>query len=106
MERLISQYQGPYDNEFIYLDLPTHLLASHGTRASVGAIVLLERDEQRVLRLTDISRGEVLRRLLIQNFSPHGLSQGSTEVLHKLIAQVPTFKLSYSDGESAIDQLT
>jgi hypothetical protein len=54
-----------------------------------------------VLRLTDISRGEVLRRLLIQNFSPHGLSQGSTEVLHKLIAQVPTFKLSYSDGESA-----
>ncbi|HKH02738.1 MAG TPA: PqqD family protein [Bradyrhizobium sp.] len=108
--QFVNTHRGPHDDEFLYLDLPPTLLAPHGQRANIEAIILLDRKKDASPELKPIPRGLGLRQLLLQNFAPNGTSEKTLAGFHSLIGQIPCFKLVYADLEKAaallIEQFT
>ncbi|WP_366554884.1 PqqD family protein [Aquibaculum sediminis] len=99
----IEEHAGPRDAYYVYLDLPPDRQASFGTSASLGAVVLLERDpEVSQARLEPAEPAQALRLLLGQSLSIGGCGSRLLEDLHDLLAARPCLILHYSDLEQAV----
>ena len=80
-------------------------LAKHGDRLPFGAIVLLERVEGASPELITASKADVLRRIIIQNFSRAQDARRILQVLHFIASSVPLYTLRYSNAEEAASLL-
>jgi hypothetical protein len=81
-------------------------LAQHGDRLPFGAIVLLERVEGASPELITASKADVLRRIIIQNFSRAQDARRILQVLHFIASSVPLYTLRYSSAEEAASLLS
>ena len=97
----VDAHAGPSDRRYRYLSLPPAMLGGYGSRAPLGAIVLLERKASGRAQLVAARRGKGLQHLIVQNFAPGGTSIAAMDRLHGLAARLPCFTLSYSDVDEA-----
>ena len=97
----VSDHEGPKDNRYVYLRLPSDRLAPLGTKAPIGGIVLLERKQFGRAELIATSRAEALKRLLGQNFGFPGGAELVFERLASMAQRLPCFTLSYADLDEA-----
>lgn len=87
------------------MDLEADTLASHGDELPIGGFVLLDRRPGIAATLAQVSRGEMLKRVILKNFA-HEV--GATEVLdrlHDIVGGARCYRLSYADGAEAVDVL-
>lgn len=99
----LTRHAGPSDSDYRYLTLPADLQAAFGSTARLGAVVLLERDEdQRQPRFATVDAGRVMRLLIGQSVSAAGLSPNLLDAFHELISRTPCLVLRYSDLGPAV----
>jgi Coenzyme PQQ synthesis protein D (PqqD) len=102
----VESHRGPYDAEFLYLNLNASQLALHGQTSPIGATVLLDRRRSGAPKLTSLARGRALRQLIIQNFAPDGTSLMTIDRLFSIIETGACFSFTYSKLDQAIDFLS
>jgi hypothetical protein len=102
----VESHRGPYDAEFLYLNLDASQLARHGQTCPIGATVLLDRRRSGSPKLTSLARGRALRQLIIQNFAPDGTSLTTINRLFSMIETGACFSFTYSKLDEAIDFLS
>lgn len=102
----LAERQGPASSRLMYACLPPGEIAPLGTELPIAGLVLLARDPaHRRARLEPVSRAEILRELILQDFAD---AVPATEKLDRLIAVVEgagCFRLSYTTATSAADVL-
>ena len=99
-------HRGPADDRYQYLSLPAGQLAQHGERASVGAIVLLEREPGVEASLLPLAPGDGLLQLLCQNFAEGWPTEPLLAPLLELMQRVPCWLLRYADPLEAVEVVT
>ncbi|MEQ5801892.1 PqqD family peptide modification chaperone [Halomonas sp. H10-9-1] len=99
-------HAGPEDARYRFVLPPGNALARHGEQGPVGALVLLERDDQR--RAPEVVRllpGEGLLQLLAQNFAHHAAPETLMAHLLPLMERVPCLLLRYAEPLAAARHL-
>ncbi|TVP46644.1 MAG: PqqD family peptide modification chaperone [Halomonas sp.] len=100
----VATHQGPSDSRYGYLKLDETLLANHGDKRPIGAIILIDRDSNITTpQLTSLQHGEGLWQLLKQNFAD---TLSDHELITKflpLVKRIPCFLLRYSDAYNAAE---
>jgi hypothetical protein len=96
---------GPRDRHYHYVDLAEAELAPLGTTAPVAALVLLERQNTGPACLEPVSHGEMLKLIIGRNFGGVVPAPEIFDRLHKLAGGVPRFRLTYAQGNDAIQLL-
>lgn len=97
-------HQGPKDDRYGYLALDETLLANHGIKRPIGAIILIDRDSQVTSpQLTPLQHGEGLWQLLKQNFAETLSDQALVAKFWPLVQRMPCFLLRYSDAYQAAE---
>ncbi|CAN0541183.1 unnamed protein product [Ectocarpus sp. 12 AP-2014] len=100
----VSAHQGPSDDRYGYLALDETLLASHGVKRPIGAILLIDRDSSVTTpQLTSLQHGEGLWQLLKQNFADTLSDQLLMTKFWPLVQGMPCFLLRYSDAYQAAE---
>lgn len=100
----VSTHQGPSDDRYGYLALDETLLASHGVKRPIGAIILIDRDNSVTKpQLTSLQHGEGLWQLLQQNFADTLSDQVLMTKFWPLVQGMPCFLLRYSDAYQAAE---
>lgn len=104
LARHIASHSPPDGTRYAYVTLDADRLAPFGTRAPVGAIVILDRQAAgpgRPPRLEAASRVEALKQVIGQNM---GIRMGSSTLmrrLHALVARIPVYTLIYEEAAPA-----
>ncbi len=102
----LAERQGPQSHRLMYACLRPGEIAPLGTEVPIAGLVLLARDSRhRRARLEPISRAEVLRELILQDFAG---AVPAPEKLDRLIAVIEAarcFRLTYATMSSAADVL-
>ena len=101
----IQNRTGLEGRQYLYLDLDNDHLAARGSQASVGAFILLEREEGAPLSLKAISEAEVLHRAVWQNFARKAEAPRILERLSQLVSHAQRFRLRYDRAEDAVELL-
>ena len=96
---------GPQGPHYRYLDLPETLMARRGERAPIRAFVLLDRRDEGPAELVSIPAGDLLCRLIWQNFARAGAPEFILEALAAQVEQAESLQLSYSDPGEAVQVL-
>jgi hypothetical protein len=97
----VAKSGGPRDRRYRYLALAPELLAPHGLRAPIGAIVMLDRRRTGDAALLPVARGACLQQLLEQNFASGAEPVATLDRLRTLLDHAGCFSLTYSDVEVA-----
>lgn len=99
-------HAGPEDSRYRFVVPPGTALARHGEQSPVGALVLLERDDQLcVPEVVRLLPGEGLLQLLSQNFARHAASESLMAHLLPLMQRVPCLLLRYAEPLAAARHL-
>ena len=98
----IHNRKGLEGRQYLYLDLDNDHLAARGSQASVGAFILLEREEGAPLSLEAISEAEVLHQVVWQNFAREAEAPQILERLSQLVSCAQRFRLRYDRAEDAV----
>lgn len=97
-----ERHAGPEDERYRYLALPEPLLARHGERRPLGAIVLIERDHTLAApELVELAPGEGVLQLLCQNFAHKQPSETLMARFLPLMASLPCLLLRYAEPLAA-----
>ncbi|KZC97665.1 PqqD family protein [Oceanibaculum pacificum] len=96
---------GLSDGHYLYLDLPTELLAGHGEAVPLGAFVLLERRATGRAALVPARRTVGLRHLIAQSLASAHEPAEIVQRLRRLADEVPCFTLRYSNLDEAASLL-
>lgn len=100
----VSAHQGPSDHRYGYLALDERLLANHGVKRPIGAIILIDRDNSVTTpKLSSLQHGEGLWQLLKQNFADTLSEQVLITKFLPLVQRIPCFLLRYSDAYQAAE---
>ena len=103
--RFLTENMTVSGRRYGYLGAEKISLARHGDRLPFGAIVLLERSEDSPTGLCEAGLAEVLKRIILQNFSRAQDAARILRVLHYIASSVPLFRLSYASAEQAAELL-
>jgi len=98
----IQNRTGLEGKQYLYLDLDNDHLAARGSQASVGAFILLEREEGTPLSLEAISEADVLHRVVWQNFARKAEAPRILQRLSQLVSHAQRFRLRYDRAEDAV----
>lgn len=101
----VDRHGNTRSGKYTYLDLPEAQAPWFGRTAPLGAVVLLDRAQDRPASLTRIGAGDGLQELLLQNLSP-SLAMG--EALPRLVSMlkgVPCLRLGYWNLDEAAARL-
>lgn len=99
-----AENDGPANSQYQYLNIEN--LAPRHVAKPVGAIVVLDRDENNVQpELFPIAPSEAMDHLLYQNFARSVHSGVTLTALKELIDAVPVLKFSYAEAASGADFL-
>lgn len=101
----IDQHTCVANRQYQYVIPAGGELAKFGVALPLGAVVFLERQEEKAPTLTPVDQSETLKNLLTQNFSRAMNSDGILEILAALATNTPAYVMNYSDVESAIEML-
>lgn len=100
----VNNHQGPSDSRYGYLKLNETLLANHGEKRSIGAIILIDRNPNITTpQLTPLQHGEGLWQLLKQNFADTLSDRELITKFWPLVKRMPCFLLRYSDAFKAAE---
>jgi hypothetical protein len=94
----VARWAGPRDGRYAYVVTPN--LASHGTRAPLAALVVLQRRPDGPARLHHVAQAEALHHLLARNMA--GTPGAAFEDARALAARLVCVKLVYSGLEEAV----
>ncbi len=103
--RFVVDHAGPDDPDYLYLDLPTEVHATHGETAPLGAVVLLQREAGARAELLPAATGQSLKHLIVQNLARDGAATAMIDRLHAIVSALPCFTLRYSDLDEAAELL-
>jgi len=96
----VADDSGPGNRRYKYMNSID--IAPFGATLPIGAIVILDRQEEATQpRLDPMERSEVLARLIHQNFSRDQHSARILKALDQMTSELPHFALRYSSGEEA-----
>ncbi len=101
----IREHTGLTGKNYQYLDLSNEQLAQKGAQASIGAFVLLEREENTVATFEETSEAEVLRQVVWQNFAREAEAPHILDVLSQLVANSQFYRLRFDRAEDAVKLL-
>jgi len=104
-QRFIEANTALKGRRYLYLDLKEGSLAKRNSHATVGAFVLLEREEGIAPVLETISEGEVLHQVVWQNFAREADAPKILERLSQMVAGAKRYRLRYDRAEDAVDLL-
>ena len=105
-ERFVDTHAGPRSSRYLYCDLPEKNLAPLGARGPVAAITVLQRRDSRPPEIHPADRGQVLRDVILRNFSRRNTALDILEALHLLVERTACYTLSYDTPQQAVDLLT
>jgi hypothetical protein len=86
---------------YAYVDPGPGVLASHGKRARIGALVLLDRSDESESQLLPVGRNEILRHVIWQNFARAAPAPEILDALHAIVAGAQCYRLRYSRADQA-----
>ena len=95
----IAEFAGPDNGQYRYLPSPS--IATADTTAPLKAFVRLTRNDTSRATFGTMSRGQMLRILLRQNFSREANADHILSALVTLATTLPSFELSYSNIDEA-----
>ena len=99
-------HAGPEDARYRFVVPPGNALARHGESGPVGALVLLERDDQASIpEVVRLQPGEGLLQLFSQNFARHAAPESLMTHLLPLMQGVPCLLLRYAEPLAAARHL-
>jgi hypothetical protein len=104
-EGFLTSRGGPSSDRYTYLALDRNEMAAAGETLPLGGFVILERSERTPLALSEISRSEVLREVIWQNFARDLHSATIVERFHAIVEQSPCYKIRYQHAEEAASLL-
>lgn len=99
----VQTHLGPADHRYGYIVAPT--IASHGTAAPLGALILLHRQECRIARFHQLDQGDALALLVRQAITDLNDGETAFAVAKHLTDGKPCLRLVYSDLEDAVSLL-
>jgi hypothetical protein len=105
-QAFVARHRGPSDSRYQYLDLPEPLLAAHGMKTPIRAIVALRRRPSGGARLEPRPASDAARRLILQHFKRDGDSPKALDRLLAIVGPIPSFVLDYDDLDGAVRLLT
>jgi hypothetical protein len=100
--RFVARHRGPSNKRYLYLNLPPGTQAPHGRQAPIGGFVLLDRQPSGRAELVPASKGQVLRRVIVQHFARSFAATVMVDRLRGLLERVPCFSLRYSHLDDAV----
>ena len=103
--RFVDAHAGPGSNRYLYCDLPEGNLAPLGERAPVAAIAVLERSDSAPPEIRPADRGQILRDVILRNFSRRNSALDILAALHRLVEQTPCCTLTYDTPQQAAELL-
>jgi hypothetical protein len=103
--RFVAENTAASDGRYLYLDADCGALAPRGTSREIGAVVLLDRQDETQARFSRATDSETLQTLIRQNFTGDDQAARQLDRLHLLVAGLPCLKLTYSDLEDAVSLL-
>jgi len=98
----VARHAGPSDGRYLYLDLPARLLAPHGSRKPIRAIVALRRGGRGAARLEPRPASDGARRLILQHFKRDRSSSEALDRLFAIVGPIPSFVLDCDDLAGAV----
>ena len=101
----LDQTERVSSKQYSYHSKSNNMPIDRGARLSIGAIVLLERDDENELDLSFVKIEKTLKTIILQNFARATNSANILEVLYALVSQVSCYELKYSNAEDAISKL-
>ncbi len=104
-DTLVRNHTGPHSSRFQYLNLTEDFLAGFGETYPVGGVVILDRNETGENTITPASQADALKAIILRNFSDSMPAANILDGLCALIDQARTFRLSYNNGDTAVDLL-
>jgi hypothetical protein len=96
----VAAHMGPADRRYGYLCGPN--IAPHGTRAAVGAFIVLARGTDIPAQLHRMEPTEAVQHLVRQNISAPGEGTEHFDQVTGMVEGVLCLKLAYSDLEEAV----
>lgn len=99
LRNYISGQGGPRNRQYTYV--ACQHLPKHGTRAPVGAVVLLEYSDSGQPKFEAANRGETLDRLIHHDFYRARDTRSVLSALHHLVMQGSCYRFTYSDPDAA-----
>lgn len=101
-EGFLRSRWGPSSERYGYLALDQSEMARAGEKLPLGGFVILERGERTELSLSTVSRGEILRQVIWQNFARDPHSATIIERLGGIVERSPCYKIRYQHAEDAV----
>lgn len=96
----VAAFLGPSDRRYGYLCGPN--IAPHGTRAALGALIVLDRGADCTARLHRMEATEAVQHLVRQNIAAPGEGTAHFDQVTRMAESLPCLKLVYSDLEEAV----
>ena len=96
----VAACMGPSDSRYAYLCGPN--IAPHGTRAAIGALIVLARGADCPARLHRMEASEAVQHMVRQNISAPGEGRAHFDQVTRMAQNLPCLKLVYSDLEDAV----
>lgn len=105
IKRQIMALAGPQNRQYLYLTPKEGQLAEHGECLPVSAVVLLERADGHESDLREAQPAQLLRRLILQNFSRHMNPARILGIIGHMAKHTQGLRLCYSNAEEASEVL-
>jgi hypothetical protein len=101
----LEQSKRVNSNQYSYHNTIGTMPTQRGNRLPIGAIVLLDRQDEHAIELVHSPIEQTLQTLILQNFARATNAANILDVLYALVSQVHCFELKYSNAEDAIAHL-
>ncbi|MEJ1398034.1 MAG: hypothetical protein RPU52_11035 [Candidatus Sedimenticola sp. (ex Thyasira tokunagai)] len=105
MSNYIGTHKGPKSDRFLYCDIEEEMLAPLGEFAPIAGITILERSDEQAPRIQEADKGEVLRNVILRNFSRRSPALNILDTLFDLVERTPCYTLTYSTPDQAAELL-
>jgi hypothetical protein len=97
----VSQVAGPANPQYQYLRVETQ--PPHGATLPIGAVVILDRqDDPTLARLDPVPPDRAMDALLFQNFTRDRHSADILQLMAAILSDRPIYRLTYSDLTGAV----
>ena len=101
--RFVENNAGPFNPQYKYLKLGQNSLAGKNDMLPIGGIMVLNRDDDNPLLMSQPETSDILRTLITQNFAREMKSSGILRSLEFLVSHARCYELSYANVDQALD---